>query len=493
MLAPSPGFVNSGDTAWQLVAATLVGLMSIPGLAVLYGGLVKRKFAINSALMVLYAFAAVLIVWVLWGYQLGFGEPWKLGPGILSNLIGAPGSALSHLSEEARARIPLLAGSMPALKMPGSSLVYFQFVFAAIAPGLLAGALLGRMNFKAWILFVPLWSTLVYSVNAFWMWGGGWLAQLGAVDYSGGYVIHVAAGISGFVVAWTIGPRLKRDREHFPANNLLFALVGAGILWLGWNGFNGGDPYFANADAAAAVINTNIAAAAAMLMWMVFDLFAHDKVNLTGAINGIISGLVAITPAAGFVNGTGAILIGLAAGAIPWLTMNVLGSRGIFKRVDDTLGVFHTHAIAGAIGGLMTGLLADPHMIEYFGTKTAASVKVTGWLYGNPHQFLVQAIALLVIVGYDAVATWGVTKLVGLVVPLRLSSAALEGGDQVIHGEVAYNDGEDAAEAHPVIWRQVAMGWMLRAEANLAREALMKEEEFEEVDEVDPVEAEVDA
>ena len=458
-MVPSAAFLNPGDTAWQLVAATLVGLMSIPGLAVLYGGLVKRKFALNSSFMVLYAFAAVLIVWVLWGYQLGFGAPMKLGPGILSNLIGIPGTALNHITEEARANIPLLAAGMPRLKFPGSSLVYFQFVFAAIAPGLLAGAVLGRMNFKAWIIFVPLWSTLVYSVNAFWMWGGGWLAQLGAVDYSGGYVIHVAAGVSGFVAAWVIGPRLKRDRENFSANNMLFALLGAGILWLGWNGFNGGDPYFANADASAAVLNTNIAAAAAMLVWMIFDVFARERANLTGAINGIVAGLVAITPAAGYVNGEGAIFIGLAAGALPWMTMNWLGSRGIFKRVDDTLGVFHTHAVAGAVGGLMTGLLADPHMIEYLGSKSVANVAVTGLFYGNPHQFFVQAIALLVIVAYDGLATWGVLKLVGLVVPLRLPRLALEGGDRVIHGEAAYDDGDDQV---PETGR-VVVGWSLAA------------------------------
>lgn len=463
-MLPSAAYLNPGDTAWQLIAATLVGLMSIPGLAVLYGGLVKRKFAINSAFMVLYAFAAVLIVWVLWGYQMGFGDPMRLGPGILSNLIGIPGSALGHLSEEARANIPLLASAMPHLKIPGSSLVYFQFVFAAIAPGLLAGAVLGRMNFKAWILFVPLWCTVVYCVNAFWMWGGGWLAQLGAVDYSGGYVIHVAAGVSGFVAAWVIGPRLQKDREHFGANNLLFALMGAGILWLGWNGFNGGDPYFANADAAAAVINTNIAAASAMLMWMVFDMFAGDRATLTGAINGIIAGLVAITPAAGYVNGEGAILIGLAAGAIPWVTMNILGKRGIFKKVDDTLGVFHTHAVAGAIGGLMTGLLADPHMIEYLGSKTVASSSVTGLFYGNPRQFLVQAIALFVIVAYDGLATWGVLKLVGLVVPLRLSQPALEAGDIMIHGETVSDDDDDDWYSHQRR-SQVVVGWSLKEEA----------------------------
>ncbi len=464
-MIPSLPFLSAGDTAWQLVAATLVGLMSIPGLAVLYGGLVKRKFAVNSALMVVYAFAAVLVVWVLWGYRLGFGSPVHFGPGFWSSLIGVPGPVLGPLAEEARAGIPLLHGLMPSLHFPGSALIYFQFVFAAIAPALLAGAVLGRMNFKAWVLFVPLWSTVVYSVNAFWLWGGGWLAQLGAVDYSGGYVIHVAAGVSGFVAAAVIGPRIRRDRESFTANNLLMALLGAGILWLGWNGFNGGDPYFANADAAAAVINTNLAAATATLVWMVADVYGTGKASLSGAINGMISGLVAITPAAGYVNGVGAILIGVAAGLLPWITMNVLGRRGIFARVDDTLGVIHTHGVAGAVGGLMTGLLADPAMAEYLNAKTHAPVSVTGLLYGNPHQFLVQLIALIVVVAWDGIATWGVLKLVGLFVPLRLPQIALEGGDRVIHGETAYDDDEVAVHRSAPEWTRVSGDAELEADS----------------------------
>lgn len=445
---PDPTFLNPGDTAWQLLAATLVGLMSVPGLAVLYGGLVKRKFAINSALMVLYAFAMVLVVWVLWGYQLGFGNPLKLGSGILSSLIGIPGPSLNSGALQGQANIPLLASGMPGIRFPGSALIYFQFVFAAITPALLAGAVLGRMSFKAWMLFVPIWSTAVYSVNAFWMWGGGWLAQLGAVDYSGGYVIHVAAGVSGFVAAAVIGPRITRDRDHFSPNNLLISLIGAGILWLGWNGFNGGDPYFANADAAGAVLNTNIAAAVAMLCWFFMDTFFRNKSSLVGAINGMITGLVAITPAAGYVNGYGALLIGIAAAVIPWVTMNVYGNRGIFKKVDDTLGVIHTHGFAGAIGGLMTGLLADPTMVEYFGKKASGNVAVTGLFYGNPHQFLVQLIALAVIVAYDAAATYGVLKLVGAMVPLRMTQLELEGGDRVIHGEVAYYEEEGRHRDH---------------------------------------------
>jgi Amt family ammonium transporter len=339
-LIPDPSWLNPGDNAWQLTSATLVGLMSVPGLAVLYGGVVQKRWAVNSAMMAFYAFAMVLIVWVLWGFKAGFGSPWQglgTGSGFLSNFIGVPGPVLDHVSEQARAGIPLLSGTgaMPQFRFPQSSLIYFQFVFAAITPILILGSVIGRINFKAWMLFVPLWSGLVYSVNAFLLWGGGWWAQQGAVDYSGGYVIHLAAGVSGFVAAAVVGPRLLRDRRSADPNNLLMVMAGAGLLWLGWNGFNGGDPYFSNADASAAVLNTNLAAATAMLTWMMMDVIFSGKPAITGAVNGMITGLVAITPAAGFVNGVGAILIGVAASSLPWVTLNVLGQRGIFKRVDD--------------------------------------------------------------------------------------------------------------------------------------------------------------
>ena len=207
---------------------------------------------------------------------------------------------------------------MPPLAFPMATMMFFQFVFAAITVIILAGSLIGRMSFKAWIIFVPLWMTFVYTVGAFSIWGGGWLAQLGALDFSGGYVIHLAAGTSGFVAAAVIGPRIQQDRDHFPPNSLLMALAGAGILWLGWNGFNGGDPYFANADASAAVLNTNLCTCVALLVWTIMDSMAYGKPSVVGAINGMIAGLVGITPAAGYVNGWGAIIIGVCAGIIPW-------------------------------------------------------------------------------------------------------------------------------------------------------------------------------
>ena len=353
-ITAAPSWLNAGDNAWQLTSATLVGLMSVPGLAIMYAGLVKRKWAINSALMVLYAFAMTLIVWTLFAYNMGFGNPITFNGGnLLNGILGIPGPVLLPGSEQNQAAIPLLVGLMPAMHFPQSTLVYFQFVFAAITVIILGGALLGRMSFKAWMLFVPLWITLVYTPGAFSLWAGGWLSQLGAVDYSGGYVIHVAAGISGVVAAAVIGPRLARDRENGSPSNLIMAIAGGGILWLGWSGFNGGDPYFANADAAAAVLNT--------------------------------------------------------------------------------------HLVPGAIGGLLTGLLADGGMIVYTATGNSTPVSVTGLFYGNPKLLLVQAIALLFILLYDGIATFVVIKLVSLVVPLRMPETELEVGDQAVHGDVAFD------------------------------------------------------
>src|SRR3981081_2659644 len=384
-LVPSPQWLDTGNNAWQLAAATFVGLQSIPGLTVLYGGIVKKKWAINSAFMAFYAFASVLVVWVLFDYNMAFGPQWF-------PFLGTPGLATSATFTTGQATIPAAASGMPALTFPMATLIFFQFVFAAITVIILAGSVLGRMNFTAWMIYCPVWTTLVYTVGAFSLWGGGWLAGMGVAGFSAGYFIDLARGTYGFVAAWVVGPRLLADREHFPPNSLLMTLVGAGILWLGWNGFNGGDPYFANADAGAAVLNTNTATAVALLVWTLMDKMAYGKPSILGAVNGMIAGLVAITPGAGYVNGWGAIIIGIAAGIIPWLSMNRLQKTRLMMKVDDTLGVFSTHAVAGLSGGLLVGIFANPNMLMYIGTdKEAPGVNVTGLLSRHPPHLLLQA------------------------------------------------------------------------------------------------------
>jgi Amt family ammonium transporter len=418
-----------------MTAATLVGLMSIPALAVLYGGLVQKKWALNTMMMVFTTFGLVLVTWVLWAFKMGFGTP------LISTFVGDPRTVLGAAAEEGQANVPLLNGLMPSFRFPEGSLVYFQFVFAAITPILFIGSVLGRISFKAWMIFVPLWITFAYAVNAFMLWGGGYWAGKGALDFSGGYVIHLAAGVSGFVAAAVIGPRLQRDRDRAVPNNLLFVGVGAGILWLGWNGFNGGDPYFASADASAAVVNTNLATAVAMLTWIIMDMvFSHEKKpTFLGALNGLICGLVGITPAAGYVNGLGAIVIGFVCSAVVWVAWIYLPKYvWPFNKVDDALGVVYTHGIAGLFGGLLVGLLADPKMIEYLGLGKNPDISGTGLFYGHPHQLLVQAGAALTIIVWDGAVTFVLLKVIGLFVKLRIPDEDLEIGDIAVHGEEAY-------------------------------------------------------
>ena len=433
---PYASWLSPGDNAWQMTAATLVGLMSIPALAVMYGGLVQRKWAVNTMLMVFCTFCLTLVVWVLWAFKMGFGEPWVGGS---LHLLGRPQAVVGAAGEQAQASIPLLTGLMPKLRFPEGSLVYFQFVFAAITPILFIGSVIGRISFRVWLIFVPLWITFAYAVNAFLLWGGGFWAGKGALDYSGGYVIHLAAGVSGFVAAAVVGPRLRRDREHGVPNNLLMVSVGAGILWLGWNGFNGGDPYFAGADATAAVINTNLATAVAMMTWIIMDMIGGPgrKATFLGGINGMICGLVAITPAAGYVNGAGAIIIGVAASVIVWFAWNYLSKVRPFSKVDDALGVVYTHGIAGLLGGLMVGLLADPKMIVYLGGGQSPSVSTAGLFYGNPKQLLIQAGAALTVIIWDGLVTFLILRGIGLFMKLRIPDEELEVGDAMVHGEEA--------------------------------------------------------
>ena len=424
-----PEWLNPGDNAWQLTAATLVGLMSVPGLVVLYGGVMQKRWSVNSMMLAFVAFALVLVVWVLYGFEMAFGHPVSLGAGdsFWHNLVGKPGSVLGHADLQGQAKIPNL-GDAGVLDFPKSSLVYFQFVFAAITPILMLGSVLGRVNFKAWIPFVVLWSTCVYTVNAFLIWGGGWFAQQGAVDFSGGYVIHLSAGVSGFVAAWVIGPRLARDREIDAPNNMAMVALGAGLLWLGWNGFNGGAPYNAGADTSSAVLNTNLATAIAFLVWVGWDYATRRKPSLLGSVNGMIVGLVAITPAAGFVTGWGAMALGAIASSVVYVAYNYLSLLRPFRNVDDTLGVVYTHAFAGLVGGLLVGVLASS------GMQVVPGFSVTG----SAHQLKWQFFAALWVIVFCSIGTFVLLKLVGLFVPLRMSEEDMEMGDLAVHGHEVY-------------------------------------------------------
>src|SRR3954452_20409593 len=425
-------WLSAGDNAWQLTAATLVGLMSIPGLVVLYGGVMQKRWSVNSMMMAFVAFAVVLVAWVLWGFKMGFGSPMHLfgaDSGFLANMWGHPGPVLDSSSLIGQGNIPLVS----KVTFPQSTLVYFQLVFAAITPILMLGSVLGRINFKAWVPFVLIWSSLVYTINAFLIWGGGYFAQHGALDYSGGYMIHLAAGVSGFVAAAVIGPRLQRDREVDAPNNLAMVAVGAGLLWMGWNGFNGGDMYAANDIAAASILNTNLCTAVAFLAWVGCDYLTGRKPSLISSVNGMITGLVAITPAAGYVNGWGAIAIGVVAAVIVYFALNYLSRMAPFRNVDDTLGVVYTHGFAGVAGGLLTGIFANSAMASAFG------VSASGLISGGGFTLLKwQALTAAWVIVFCAIGTFILLKLIGLVVNLRMSEADMEEGDIAVHGHEVY-------------------------------------------------------
>jgi ammonium transporter, Amt family len=452
--ACQPSWLDTGSNGWQLTAATFVGLMSVPGLAVLYGGLVPKKWVVNTMFMAFTGFSLVLVVWVLWGYKMGFGTP--IGGGskdhvesftytgnffhnFFNNLVGHPETALNGRWQVSQAQLFANGGTSLPLSQPSASLFYFQFVFAAITPLLFLGAVLGRIKVGVWMIFVPLWSTFVYSVNAMLIWGGGYWAHEGALDYSGGYVIHLAAGTSGFVAAWMIGPRLARDRARFIPHSLPLVSIGAGIVWLGWNGFNGGDPYFASANAGAAVMNTNLATVAALLTWVFLDMFLskEKKPTFLGAVNGMIVGLVVITPGAGFVNGFGAMASAVIGCVIVWMAWTYLQPI-VIKHVDDAMGVVYTHGLAGLCGGLLVGIFADPSLVIYPKTESGSAFAPEGWLYGDRHQFFVQFFAGLTIIVWDALVTFIILRIIKFVTPLRMSDEMLEAGDLAIHGEEAY-------------------------------------------------------
>jgi ammonium transporter, Amt family len=473
---PYPSWLNTGDNTWQLVAATFVGLMSLPGLAVLYASIVQKKWAVNVLAMMFAGFSLVLIAWVLWSYKMGFGAT-SIGGGVrngvqtqlthtgwvkhfFENLVGKPGGITSASDEQSQA--VSAANTAVPFHFPTTSLAYFQFVFAAITPLLFLGSVLGRIKFSAWCLLVPLWSTFVYGVDAFLLWGGGYFAQEGSLDFSGGYVIHMSAGVSGFVAAWVLGPRLLRDRQHAIPNNLVVAAVGAGILWLGWNGFNGGDPYYAGADAAAAVVNTNVATAVGVVVWMAMDaLFTKSrKPTFLGGVNGMICGLVGITPCAGFVNGRGAIYVGAICTAVVWGAWNYLSKVRPFSKVDDALGVVYTHGIAGFFGGMLLGIFGDPNTLELgcgqvnaagqvINTSQATYITahggctpfgVSGLMYtGSAHQLWEQFRAALWVGFWSALVTFILMKVIGWVLRgARYKDEILEIGDLAIHDEEAF-------------------------------------------------------
>ncbi|MEW6109000.1 MAG: ammonium transporter [Nitrospirota bacterium] len=402
--------INTGDTAWMIVATALVMLMSIPGLALFYGGLAKRKDSLNTMAMTFVTFCIVSVLWVIYGYTLSFGAD-------MGGFIG-------------RAERLMLRGVGPnsisdlAKTIPEYIFIVYQLTFAAITVALASGAYIERKKFSAWILFSIFWMTLVYVPVAHWVWGGGFLAKLGALDFAGGTVVHINAGVAALVGALILG---KRNEKSLLPSNLTLVLTGAGLLWFGWFGFNAGSALAANGIAGAAFINTNTATAVAAISWMLTEWIHSKKPTVLGLASGAVGGLVAITPAAGFVNITGAIVIGMAAGIIPFFAVAVMKPKFGY---DDTLDAFGIHGIGGTIGAILTGVFADPSINE----------AGRGLLYGNAGQLLTQLIAVGVTVIYSAVMTLVIFMAIKALVGLRVDAEdEVMGLDESQHGEKAYN------------------------------------------------------
>ncbi|XP_059440583.1 ammonium transporter 2 member 3-like [Corylus avellana] len=430
----SPEWNNKGDNAWQLTAATLVCLQSVPGLVILYGGMVKKKRAVNSAFMALYAFAAVLICWVLWAHHMSFGTK-------LISIVGGPKVALTE---------KFILAQYPLGNVPMADFVYYQFAFAAITVILLAGSLLGRMNFNAWVVFVPLWLTFCYTIGAFTIWGNGFLEPY-IIDYAGGFVIHLSSGVAGFTAAYWVGPRHSHDRQHFPPNNIIQMLGGAGFLWLGWTGFNGRSPFSVNGIASLAILNTHLCTATSLLVWVSMDMIVYKKSSVIGAVQGMITGLVCITPGAGIVFPWAALLMGILSGSIPWYTMMVLHRKSaFFQSVDDTLGVFHTHAVAGTLGGLLSSIFAKPNLLTLmYGQKYGPGLAYSfsnGEFKKGLSQIGYQLAGAAFVTAWNGVMTSLICILISRIVSLRMNEDDLESGDDAAHGEEAsalWGDGDN--------------------------------------------------
>ena len=396
--------IDSGDTAWMLTSTALVLMMTIPGLALFYAGMVRKKNALSVIMQVFAICCTITVVWMVAGYSLAFAEGTAYVGG-LSNLF------LRELTMDS------LSGTIPE-----SVFMVFQMTFAIITPALIVGAFVERMKFSAMLLFMILWSLLVYSPVTHWVWGGGFLGDDGVLDFAGGTVVHINAGVAGLVTAILLGKREGYNREPMPPHDLRMTMVGGALLWVGWFGFNAGSAVAANALAGMAMAVTQIATAAAALAWMICEWALRGKPSLLGIVTGAVGGLVAITPASGFVLPGGALVIGLAAGVACYWGATSLKRMGGY---DDSLDVFGVHGVGGIVGALLTGVFA------------AESVGGTpGLLEGNPAQVWIQLEGILATIVWSALVSAVVLKVLDLLIGIRVDrESEIEGLDVRLHGE----------------------------------------------------------
>jgi len=402
--------LNAANTSWILTSSVLVLMMTIPGLALFYGGMVRKKNLISTVTQSFAIVCLVSVLWVMFGYSLAFGTNPDEN---LNKYIGSFDAFM--LAGVTVNTAPAVANGLPEMLW-----IMYQMTFAIITPALIAGAFAERMKFSGMLLFMGLWLLVVYAPVAHWVWGGGFLGSDGVLDFAGGTVVHINAGVAGLVCALVLGKRMGYGTDNMAPNNLVYTMIGAALLWVGWFGFNAGSAWAADGIASAAMLNTQVAAAMAALAWMAVEWFDRKKPGILGLASGAVAGLVAITPAAGFVNPTGALIIGLVAGAGCYLAAVFL--KRIFK-YDDSLDAFGVHGVGGIIGALLTGVLAD---------ATINSL-------GEGASVTKQLIGVLVTVGYTGVATFLILMVCKYTTGIRVSAdTEVEGLDTAEHGEALH-------------------------------------------------------
>lgn len=419
---PTP-FIDPGNTAWMIVATSLVMLMTIPGLALFYGGLVRQKNVLNILMQCFILMAAISIEWIMFGYSLSFGS----STGFLAPYIG--GFDWAFLNNIGVNDVSPYFISQATARIPHLLFVLFQCMFAVITPALIIGAYAERIRFKGFLVFSVLWAIFVYNPVAHWVWSAdGWLFKLGVLDFAGGTVVHINAGIAALVMTLMIGSRRNYDNHPTPPHNIPLVVIGAALLWFGWFGFNAGSGLAADGLAVNAFLSTHIATATAAITWVAMDWILNKKPTLIGICTAAVAGLVAITPAAGFVGVVGAIAIGVIVAVVCFFMVSVVKHK--FK-YDDSLDAFGVHGIGGIIGALATGLFATPTVQSAY----------SGLFYGNPKQFMLQLIATLTTIVFSGVMTFILFKIVDKMVGIRASKAEeIAGLDITQHNEIAYTE-----------------------------------------------------
>jgi Amt family ammonium transporter len=400
MAADAPPKLDSGDTAWMLTSTALVLLMTIPGVALFYGGMVRKKNLLATVMQSFAITCLITVIWMVVGYSLAFAEGSAYVGGMSKFMLKGMGTGA-------------LSGTIPE-----SVFMVFQMTFAIITPALIVGSLVDRIKFSALLWFIGLWSLLVYSPICHWVWGGGFLGKDGVLDFAGGTVVHINAGVAGLVGALVLGKRTGYGSENMAPHNLTLSVIGASLLWVGWFGFNAGSAVAANGTAGMAMAVTQIATAAAALAWMFVEWALRGKPSVLGIVSGAVAGLVAITPASGFVDPKGALIIGIVAGIVCFFAATSLKKM---MGYDDSLDAFGVHAIGGIVGALLTGVLAS---------------KAIGGTEGSFAQLVIQAKGVAWTLVYDAVVSFILFKGIDMVIGLRVTEEEeREGLDQVLHGE----------------------------------------------------------